>query len=72
MRKEEKKKTNADRIQSMTIEELAMFLKDVKEDYQWTNPDYPSEDDFGAWMDWLNSEVEEEHETRTGTDLPCT
>ena len=56
---EPKKKTNADRIHSMNIEELAEFLKDVKADYQWVNPDYPSEDDSGAWVEWLQSEVEE-------------
>ena len=56
---EPKKKTNADRIHSMNIEELAEFLKDVKADYQWDNPDYPSEDDSGAWVEWLQSEVEE-------------
>lgn len=55
---EYKKQTNADRIRTMTDEELAEFLKDVKEDYQWKNPDYPSEDDFGAWVEWLQSEVE--------------
>lgn len=51
--------TNADRIHSMNIEELAEFLKNVKADYQWVNPDYPSEDDSGAWVEWLQSEVEE-------------
>lgn len=51
--------TNVDRIHSMNIEELAEFLKDVKADYQWTNPDYPSEYDSGAWVEWLYSEVEE-------------
>lgn len=56
---EPKKKTNADRIRSMNIEDLAEFLKNVKADYQWVNPDYPSEDDSGAWVEWLQSEVEE-------------
>lgn len=56
---EPKKKTNADRIHSMNIEDLAEFLKNVKADYQWANPDYPSEDDAGAWVEWLQSEVEE-------------
>ena len=55
---EPKKKTNADRIHYMNIEELAEFLKNVKADYQWVNPDYPSEDDSGAWVEWLQSEVE--------------
>ena len=54
-----KKQTNADRIHSMNIEELAEFLKNVKADYQWVNPDYPSEDDSVAWVEWLQSEVEE-------------
>ena len=53
-----KTKTNADRIRSMSDEELAEFLCKVKSDYQWTNPDYPSEDDSGAWVEWLQSEVE--------------
>ena len=52
------KQTNADRINSMSIEELAEFLRDVKEDYQWSNPDYPSEEDFDAWVEWLQSETE--------------
>lgn len=56
---EPKKKTNADRIRSMNIEDLAEFLKNVKADYQWVNPDYPSEDDSGAWVEWLQSEAEE-------------
>ena len=54
-----KSMTNADRIHSMSYEELAEFLKNVKADYQWVNPDYPSEDDSGAWVEWLQSEVEE-------------
>ena len=56
---ERKKQMQADHIRSMNIEELAEFLKDVKADYQWDNPDYPSEDDSGAWVEWLQSEVEE-------------
>lgn len=51
--------TNADRIRSMTDEELASFLKEVKEDYQWTNPDYPDCDDCGEWLEWIQSEAEE-------------
>ena len=54
-----KKHTNADNIRAMSDEELASLLKDVKTDYQWSNPDYPSEDDFCAWLEWLQSEVEE-------------
>lgn len=52
------KQTNADRIRSMTDEELASFLKEVKEDYQWANPDYPDCEDCGEWLDWLQSEAE--------------
>lgn len=52
------KQTNADRIRSMTDEELAGFLKEVKEDYQWANPDYPDCEDCGEWLNWLQSEAE--------------
>lgn len=52
--------TNADRIRSMTDEELAGFLKEVKEDYQWANPDYPDCEDCGEWLNWLQSEAEME------------
>lgn len=55
----EKPKTSADRIRAMSDEELAEFLKDVKNDYQWSIPDYPSEDDFDEWVEWLQSEMEE-------------
>lgn len=59
------KQTNADRIRSMTDEELAEFLKEVKEDYQWANPDYPDCDDCGEWLNWLQSEAEmEENDER--------
>lgn len=51
------KQTNADRIRSMTDEELAGFLKEVKEDYQWANPDYPDCEDCGEWLNWLQSEA---------------
>ena len=50
--------TNADRIRSMTDEELAGLLKEVKEDYQWANPDYPDCEDCGEWLNWLQSEAE--------------
>lgn len=40
----------------MTDEELASFLKEVKEDYQWANPDYPDCEDCGEWLEWLQSE----------------
>ena len=58
MEQEEKPQTNADRIRSMTDEELAGFLKEVKEDYQWANPDYPDCEDCGEWLNWLQSEAE--------------
>lgn len=54
------KQTNADRIRNMTDEELAGFLKEVKEDYQWANPDYPDCEDCGEWLNWLQSEAEME------------
>lgn len=54
----EKPRTNADRIRSMTDEELAGLLKEVKEDYQWANPDYPDCEDCGEWLKWLQSEAE--------------
>lgn len=59
LEQEEKPQTNADRIRSMTDDELAEFLKEVKEDYQWANPDYPDCDDCGEWLEWLKSESEE-------------
>ena len=58
LEQEEKPQTNADRIRSMTDEELAGFLKEVKEDYQWANPDYPDCEDCGEWLNWLQSEAE--------------
>lgn len=51
-------KNNADRIRSMTDEELAGLLKEVKEDYQWANPDYPDCEDCGEWLNWLQLEAE--------------
>lgn len=50
--------TNADRIRSMSDEELGELLKRVKADYQWMNPEYPSEEDYGEWINWLQQEVE--------------
>lgn len=50
--------TNADRIRNMSNEELADFLCKVKSDYQWMNPDFPSEDASGDWEEWLESEVD--------------
>ena len=31
-----------------------------KEDYQWTNPDYPDCEDCGEWLNWLQSDAEME------------
>lgn len=53
------KQTNADRIRSMNDEELAEFLCKVKADYQWTDHEFPSEEECGEWEEWLQSEVEE-------------
>jgi hypothetical protein len=58
LRDKKKPQTNADRIRSMTDEELAGLLKEVKEDYQWANPDYPDCEDCGEWLNWLQLEAE--------------
>lgn len=50
--------TNADRIRSMSDEELADFLCKVKSDYQWKDAEFPSEDASGDWVEWLESEAE--------------
>lgn len=55
----EPKQTNADRIRSMTDEELADFCCKVKADYQWADHAYPDEDACGAWEEWLRAESEE-------------
>ena len=52
-------RTNADRIRSMSDEELAEFLCKVKSDYQWADHEFPSEEECGEWEEWLQSEVEE-------------
>lgn len=52
-------KSNADHIRSMTNEELAEFLCKVKSDYQWSDHEFPSEEEYGEWVEWLQSEVEE-------------
>lgn len=54
----EPKQTNADRIRSMTDEELAIFLCKVKADYQWVDHEYPNEDACGDWEEWLRAEME--------------
>ena len=53
------KHTNADRIRNMSDEELAEFLCKVKSDYQWMDHEFPSEEECGEWVEWLQSEVEE-------------
>lgn len=55
-----KKMTNADRIRTMTNEELAGFLCKVKADYQWSEQDFPSEDAGEDWKEWLESECDTE------------
>ena len=54
-----KRMTNADRIRAMSDEELADFLCKVKSDYQWLDHEFPSEEESGEWVKWLQSEVEE-------------
>ncbi len=54
-----KKMTQGDRIRSMSDEELAEFLCKVKSDYQWLDHEFPSEEERGEWVEWLQSEVEE-------------
>ena len=53
------KQTNADRIRSMTDEELAAFCCKVKADYQWVDHKFPDEDACGDWEEWLQAESEE-------------
>ena len=55
----EKPQTNADRIRSMTDEELAAFCCKVKADYQWADHEFPDEDACGDWVEWLRAESEE-------------
>ena len=52
------KKTNADRIRSMTDEELAEFLLHVQDD-AYDAPYGSSLRKLGEWFDWLKEEVEE-------------
>lgn len=52
--------TNADRIRSMTDDELAAFCCKVKADYQWAEHEFPDEDACGDWEEWLRSESEEQ------------
>lgn len=55
----ERKQTNAERIQTMSIEALAEFLSEVKYDgvYYQEGQQYPMQS--AVWEDWLRSEVEE-------------
>lgn len=55
----EQPQTNADRIRSMTDEELAAFCCKVKADYQWADHEFPDEDACGDWVEWLRAESEE-------------
>lgn len=57
--KKQRKTTNAEKIRSMGIAELAAFLCRVKEDFQWTEQEFPSGDACGDWEGWLGSEVTE-------------
>lgn len=50
--------TNADRIRSMTDEELAAFCCKVKADYQWADHEFPDEDACEDWEEWLQAESE--------------
>ena len=50
--------TQADHIRSMSDEELAEFLCKVKSDYQWADHEFPSDEECGEWVEWLQSEVE--------------
>ena len=52
--------TNADKIRSMSNEELAEFLCKVKSDYQWADHEFPSEEEYGEWVEWLQQEVEQQ------------
>ena len=42
----------------MTDEGLADFLCSVKAD-QWIDKDYPSEEEAGEWIEWLQSEADQ-------------
>lgn len=59
VRLNEMHQTNADRIRSMSDEELAEFLCKVKSDYQWADHEFPSDEECGEWVEWLQTEVEE-------------
>lgn len=50
--------TNAEKIRAMSNEKLAFFLCKVKSDYQWSDHEFPSEEETGEWEEWLESDVE--------------
>ena len=58
--------TNADRIRSMTDEELDKFLGNVQWDVAnycggvTQKQEYPVPEQRGAWLDWLRQEVEDD------------
>lgn len=58
-------KTNADRIRSMTDEELDKFLGEVQWDVAnycggiTQKQEYPIPEQRGVWLDWLKQEVNE-------------
>lgn len=58
LRAKKKLQTNADRIRSMTDEDLAIFCCNVKADYQWADHEFPDEDACGDWEEWLRAESE--------------
>ena len=53
--KKKGEKTNADRIRSMTDEELANLLSTA-----WNKADYEDDDYDPAWLEWLRLPVEQE------------
>lgn len=56
--------TNFERIKGMSIEELAEFLCQVKQDYQpdiqWGCHEFPGCEDWADWEEWLESECDTE------------
>lgn len=57
--------TNADRIRSMTDEELDKFLGEVQWDVAnhcggvTQKQEYPVPEQRGAWLDWLKQEIKQ-------------
>ena len=58
-RGEHPKQTNADRIRSMTDEELAKELSSIKKDGLYREDEYPV--CWEVWEEWLLAESEEKH-----------